>query len=239
MCNWIAIVLMVILICILIWEVFMCHGDKNCCSCVGPQGPQGVQGQQGPQGLQGSTGLQGPQGVMGPEGQQGIQGVPGMDCDNTCCHTAYLNVYSLVSQSLASAAASKFEVIGTNSGDFVTGNSNITGEIQALKHGIYAINWATNAILQPPYPFPVPSWGFALYLNGVIVPGSTSASCSITPDEIVTNSSGSILMELNVNDLVKLVNICSLPVDTVANPFGLIAPIVSARLAFNLVKALP
>lgn len=240
MCNWIAIVLLVILVCILIWEVFMCKDDKNCCcSCVGPQGPQGIQGQEGPQGLQGPGGSQGPQGVAGPQGLQGIQGVPGMDCDNGCCDRSYLDVHSHVSQIIASSGASMFESVGLDSGDFNLANANITGEIQALKHGIYTISWSANALLNPPYPFPVPAWGFALYLNGVILPGSTSASCSITPDEIVTNSSGLMLLELNVNDLIKLVNICSLPVNTVSAPFGLIAPIISARINFNLVKSLP
>ncbi len=234
---WICIA--ILLFGILLRRFFMCKDDSKCCCCVGPQGPQGIQGVQGPQGLQGSTGIQGPQGVMGPEGQQGIQGIPGLDCDNRCCETAYLNVYSLTSQSLASLDSAKFEFIGTDSGDFDTTNANITGEIKALKHGIYVINWAVNALLQPPYPFPVPAWGFALYLNGFVLPGSSSGSCSITPDEIVTNASGLILLELNPGDAVKLVNICIQAVDTVSAPFGVFAPIVSSRMNFNLVKKLP
>lgn len=214
------------------------HDERKhhkCCACVGPQGPQGIQGFQGPQGPQGP---EGPIGPMGPQGVQGLQGVPGKDCDEKCCESAWLSVYSLQDQLLPSLAATKFELAGPTSADFDITNAPLTGEVKVLTHGLYVINWSFDGLLAPPYPFPVPAWGLGIYLNGVLVPGTTSGSCSITPDEIVTNANGGFIMDLDVNDLVKLVNICAQPIQAVSNVFGLTAPIVSARMNINLIKKL-
>ena len=237
--------------------------ERKCCGCYGPQGPQGVPGKQGLQGLQGvegaagAQGIQGVQGIMGeagaqgpvgpvgptgemgPEGVQGIQGIPGKDCERDCCDSAYLSVYSLVDQSLPSLAACKFEMAGPTSLDFDLVNAPITGEIKVLTHGLYIINWSFDGLLAPPYPFPVPAWGLGVYLNGVLVPGTTSGSCSITPDEIVTNANGGFVMELAVNDVIALKNICVAAIQGVSAPYGLVAPIVSARMNINMIKKLP
>ena len=249
-----------------LWGFFMCREhDKKCCDCVGPEGPMGVRGLQGEPGIQGPVGeqglqglqgiqglkgdqgiqgLQGIQGVIGPEGPQGLQGVPGMDCEchheMDCCEKAWLSMYSVVDQLIPSLGAAKFEQTASiSAADFDVTNANVNGEIKVLKHGLYNLNWGFDGLLAPPYPFPVPAWGLGVYLNGVLLPATTSGSCSITPDEIVTNASGSAIVELNVNDVVKLVSICSQPIQAVSNVFGLVNPIVSARINLTMIKKLP
>ncbi len=123
--------------------------------------------------------------------------------------------------------------------DFDITNAALTGEIKILTHGLYSLNWGFDGLLAPPYPFPVPAWGLGIYLNGVLVPGTTSGSCSITPDEIVTHTSGGYILELNVNDVIKLVSLCSLPIQAVSTPFGLVSPIMSTRINMTMVKKLP
>jgi hypothetical protein len=246
----------------------MCCDDKDraCCCCFGPQGPQGVpglqgpqgiqgpQGQngqpgpQGPQGIQGSQGLpgidgqmgpQGPQGIMGPEGPQGIQGIPGKDCDNGCCKRAYVSIYSLTAQLINSLDSAKFELVSVNSGDFDISLASTTGEIKCLSHGIFQLNWGFDGLLGAPFPFPVPAWGLGIYLNNVLLPLTTSGSCSISPDDICTNTGASAILEINVGDMLKLVNICSLPIQAVTTPFGLTAPIAAARLNIAMIKSIP
>jgi hypothetical protein len=78
-----------------------------------------------------------------------------------------------------------------------------------------------------------------VYLNGVLVPGTTSGSCSITPDEIVTNANGGFILEMQAGDVVKLVNICVAPIQAVSAPYGVLGPIVSARMNINMIKKLP
>lgn len=233
--------------------------DQRCCCCFGPQGPQGVPGMQGPQGIQGppgsegpigpagpqgsqgSQGPEGPQGIMGPQGPQGLQGIPGKDCnrDDLCCVREYLNIFSLTTQTIPSVGSPVFEVIGLNSGAFDVSAAGTTGEIKCLKHGIYLLNWGVDAQLASPLPFPVPAWAFGIYLNGVNQPGSTSGSCTISPDEICTHTSAEDILELNVGDVIKLVNLSTLPVQIVTVPFGIVTPIASARINLALLKALP
>jgi len=213
------------------------HQRKDCCCCI--QGPQGVPGLQGEQGIQG---VPGPQGIMGPQGAQGVQGLqglPGKDCDKDCCDAAWLSLYSLQDQLIPSLGTAKFEQVGVVSPDFDITNAALTGEIKVLTHGLYVLNWGFDGLLAPPYPFPVPAWGLGIYLNGVLVPGTTSGSCSITPDEIVTNASGGYILELNVNDVIKLVSLCTVPIQAVSAPFGLVAPIMSTRINMTMVKKLP
>jgi len=153
------------------------------------------------------------------------------------CPAAYLNLYSLIAQPLASAAPALFEVIGVDSGDFDVSQANISGEIKIMKKGVYVINWGANAALQT-LAFPVPAWGFALYLNWCYCSRFCAGACSITPDEVVTHTSGLTLLELQVGDLLKLVNISNQPVATISAPVGLLQPIASVAMNINLVKEL-
>lgn len=205
----------------------------------GPQGPQGPQGVSGVDGQMGPAGPQGPMGPMGPEGPQGIQGVPGKDCDSKCCKKAYLSIYSLKQQSIASAGNATFELVSADTGDFDISNASSTGEIICKLHGVFLINWGFDGLLQPPYPFPVPAWALGVYVNGVLDEGTTSGSCSISPDDICTHTSATDILELKAGDVIKLVNLCSLPISAVSTPFGVIAPIASVRLNLTLLKALP
>ena len=247
----------------------MCSDDKNCCCCVGPQGPQGIQGpvgligpqgiqgiqgipgqsgQDGQQGLQGAQGIQGSQGIpgldgppgqTGPQGPQGIQGIPGMDCDSDCCKQAYLALYSLMPQLIPSLGSATFEAMTANSGDFDISNASTTGEIKCLTHGYFLLNWGFDGLLAPPYPFPVPAWGLGVYLNGVLLPGTTSGSCSISPDDICTHTSAAEIIEFKVGDIIKLVNICTLPLQAVVMPLGIIGALAATRINLVMLKKLP
>jgi hypothetical protein len=144
-----------------------------------------------------------------------------------------------MSQIIPSLGSALFEIVSSNSGDFDVSLAATTGEIKCLKHGIYLLNWGFDGLLAPPYPFPVPAWGLEIYVNGISKPGTSSGSCSTSPDDICTHTSAEEIFEIMAGDVLKLVNICSLPIQAVNNPFGLLAPIASVRLNLGLIKALP
>ncbi len=245
----------------------MCSDEnkQNCCCCYGPQGPQGIMGLQGEQGLQGpagndgsqgpqgiqgvqgskgdqgSAGAQGPQGVAGPQGPQGLQGVPGKDCEiNECrCKSSWLSLYSLTNQTIPSLGSPFFDLISADSGDYDISSTAVNGEVKILVHGIYAISWGVDGKLTPPYPEPVPAWAFGVYRNGVLLPGTAAASFSITPDDLVVHNSSSGIVELFANDVIKLVNGCSLPVNVISSLIGVVIPTSCVRLNVSLVKLLP
>jgi hypothetical protein len=218
------------------------HTRKCCkCGCTGPQGPQGVPGLQGvpgPQGEPGNVGPQGIQGTPGPQGLQGLQGNAGEDCG---CETAYLSLYTIDDQVIPSLGSPFLDLENANSGplDFDITSASINGEIKVLHHGIYAIEWSFDGRLTPPYPFPVPAWSLGIYKNGILIPGSTSASFSLSPDELVVHDSASFIKEIDAGDIIKLVNTSLLPITAESVPTGTIFPVVSARINLILLKKLP
>ncbi len=241
------------------------ESEKKCCCCFGAQGPQGVPGAQGQQGIQGvpgkdgpqgpngptglqgipgrngdqgPIGLQGPQGLIGPQGVQGIQGLSGKDCD--CESVAqYLSIYSLTDQVVPSLASPFLNLVNSASAGFDISAAPVSGEVKILNHGIYSVNWGFDGKLQPPYPFPIPAWALGIYKNGVLLPGTTSGSFSITPDDICVHDSADAIVELKAGDIIKIVNLSTMTILGVSNPVGTLFPIASARLNISLIKKLP
>ena len=216
-------------------------GDAGERGDAGPQGNQGIQGSKGDPGQQGSQGIQG---EVGQQGVQGIQGPMGPKCECNipfgCCDKAWVSLYSLQNQTIPSLSAATFELLSEMSpGDFDISNAAITGEIVCLNHGFYLLNWGFDGLLAPPYPFPVPAWGLGIYLNGVVQLGTTSGSCSISPDDICTHTSAEDIIELKVGDVIKLVNICSQAVNAVTIPFGIVGQIAAARINLVMIEKLP
>lgn len=213
----------------------MCKEDmsyKPCCL----QGPQGVPGLQGAQGIQGVPGPQGIDGQTGAQGPQGLQGAPGIcnpsDCAGatSCCTQWYASVYSLAAQTVLSLGSAKLELVNATSAGFDITSASATGEIKVVNHGIYYINWAVDGSISPPFPSPIPSWGFGIYRNGTLLPGSSSGSFNSSPDDVITHSSGDGVFELMAGDLLKLVNISNSSVNVVANPIGVSKPLAAARM---------
>jgi Collagen triple helix repeat (20 copies) len=206
----------------------------RCCE----EGPQGPAGQQGPQGVQGVPGQQGIPGQTGMQGPQGMQGLPGKDgvCD---CTSVYASVYSLVSQVLPSLASPKLELVTSVSAGIDLTSAPLTGEIKVLQHGIYVLNWGFDGLLDPPFPAPVPAWSLGLYKNGSLIPGSVSGSFSSSPDDICTHTSGSVIMEVMANDVIKLVNTSTLSLQAVSTMLGSLFPVAAAIINISMIKQLP
>lgn len=225
---------------------FMCKDcdKKDCCCCI--QGPQGVPGLQGEQGIQG---VPGPQGIMGPQGIQGVQGLQGAagicECDdNQCrCCEAYCNVYANPPQFLSPFGDGSDNVLfqGQNAvspGDFDLTQMSVNGGVKFLKAGIYYINYGAEAKVNPPIPDPTPSFSFALWKNGVIVPGSTLSGYTQAPNDDTLHISGEVTIAVGVGDIIQLKNVSALEVNMNPNVIGILFPVTVASLNIHCLKEL-
>ena len=220
----------------------MCNDNSSNCCCV--QGPQGVPGLQGEQGIQGVPGTQG---VMGPQGVQGVQGLQGpagecTDCIDGAC-TRYANVYASIPQIIGAYNTPTDTVVFdqqniVSAGDFDLSQMNTTGDVKFLKHGIYHIQWQLQARITAPVPNPVPSWSFGFWLNGVLVPGSIYSGFTQAPGDDACHSTGDIIIEVKVNDMLRLRNTSISAVNLNPNVTGSVFPITIASINVECLKAL-
>ncbi len=213
-----------------------------CCCVEGPPGPRGIQGEQGVMGQPGPQGIIGPTGPEGPRGLQGPKGDPGKDCDctQTGVHPAYLNLFSNLDQNLdANGGAvdyAKLESVNAFTSDFDFSNASINGDVKVLTSGTYVISIFVDGRLQAPFPSPVPSWGIGLYKNGVLVPGSSVAGFSQSPDDDAISMSKKVIIDVAVNDMFKLRNIAKNAIFLKSIHPELVTNVCSASMSFNKIK---
>lgn len=207
----------------------------NYCCCI--QGPQGIPGLQGEQGIQG---VPGPQGIPGPQGVQGVQGLQGpagkdCDCNQTGSGRCYVSVYSLVDQQLGVNGSptdfAKFELTSVGVGDCLDWSMASQGIIKVLKSGDYKVEWLINGQLAPPFPSPVPSFGFGVYKNGVAIPGTSVAGFSQSPDNDAECLTQLLNISLAANDILMLKSVTTFPVNLKAVHAELVVPMTSASMS--------
>jgi hypothetical protein len=224
----------------------MCKEDMNykCCCCV--QGPQGIPGLQGPQGVQGVPGAQGIPGQMGAQGPQGLQGPSGQDCDCLEVSLPYANVYASIAQIIQpyNVAQIADQVLfdkqnAVSLPDFDISQMNINGDIKFLKHGIYHLQWQLQARITPPIPTPVPSWSFGFWVNGVLVPGSIYSGFTQAPGDDACHSTGDVIIEIQMNDMLRLRNTSASQVALNPNVTGSAFPITIASINIECLKIIP
>jgi hypothetical protein len=215
----------------------MRSGKKDCCdkAMQGTQGPQGVQGPVGP------AGIQGPQGVQGPQGIDGSCISCGGVTPPVVIANEYAQIYSLLSQTLSASTGSHrpgqaitFENTVVSTSNIDTSASSSTGLITINKLGWYNISQSVCGTLTN-LSSPLSNWGFALFQNGVIVPGTTFAAMTLSPDQISNTLTANFLIHAMAGDTISLNNITSLPL-TLAHTFnGLNTDPVSASLQIKSV----
>jgi hypothetical protein len=196
------------------------QGDDCCCTdCSCPTGPKGLPGLQGPAGAKGPKGSTGLEGPVGSPGLQGFQGPTGPQ--GPCYSSGHLNVYSLDNQSIAPGASPTMELVSITSPAFDISMTPITGEITVLQEGTYQVLWAVHGIITPPIPAPVPAMALGIALNNVFVTHTAAANYAISPNNICTHTAISSIMQLQVGDVIKLVNVSENAISLISNlPFA-------------------
>jgi Collagen triple helix repeat (20 copies) len=223
----------------------MCKEDNMwgpCCI----QGPQGVPGPQGQQGIQGVPGGQGVPGVKGLQGPQGIQGVAGTNCDcsgATGACNMYANVFATIPQVIGAYLAPTDTVLfdsqnAVSVGSFDLSTMKTDGSVKFLKHAIYHVQWQLQARITAPVPNPVPSWSFGFWVNGVLVPGSIYSGFTQAPGDDACHSTGDVIVELKVGDVLKLRNTSISSVNLNPNVTGSVFPITIASINIECLQAL-
>ena len=219
---------------------------SDCKCCDGAMGPQGVPGPQGIQGLQGIPGMQGAQGIAGPVGPQGVQGIPG-DCVNCGGDSSgtpeFAEVYSSMNQTLSASTGPNLpgQVCLLEKTIYATANINvsaaaISGQIVINKAGWYDVATGICAALNP-IPSPIPVWTLSLFVNGVLVPGSTFANMTISPEQKSNEIVADVFVHFNVGDVLTLCNTSTNVINVTAPTLGTNAQPNSAYLKITLLKA--
>lgn len=156
----------------------------------------------------------------------------------------YANVYSSLAQIVGPYSSANDMVLldkqnAVSSGDFDLSQANVNGSIKFLKHGVYHLQWQLQARVTPPVPDPVPSWSFGFWVNGVLVPGSIYSGFTQAPGDDACHSTGDVIIELKVNDMLKLRNTSVSSVNLNPNITGSVFPITIASINIECLKLLP
>lgn len=180
---------------------------------------------------------------MGPKGEKGDQGEPGEmgpqgppgECE---CPAAYVGLWSQTAQTQTMygglSDAVRFEGVNASL-DFDTSMINITGALKILTTGAYFITWSCNGSLKPPFPAPVPSWAYSLFVNDVFVPGASGLGFTSSPNDELAHTNGNATINLVAGDVIKLKNITMSDVNLVSIVPSLAFPGTSASLSALLI----
>lgn len=216
-------------------------GDKGDKGDVGAAGIQGLQGAAGQDGLDGADG---PQGPMGPQGLMGQQGPKG-DCIACPCDCApeFAEVYSVKQQLLAASPGPNMggdsvllenTVVATANID--VSNAATLGHIIINKAGWYDVAMGMCGALNP-IPSPLPVWTLSLFKNTVIVPGSTFANMTLSPEQKSNEIVADVFVHCNVGDLLEVANTSINQITLTSPTIGTNAATNSAYLKIVLLKA--
>ena len=239
-----------------------CKADPCAASMQGVQGQQGVQGIQGlpgaqgvpgPKGDQGAQGQMGLQGLQGEQGIAGPQGIPGtcIACDNSGgtvppfgSNAEFAEVYSSASQTLSAslgpnlpgqAALLENTIYATSNIDVSQAASN--GKITVNLAGWYDVATGICGTLNP-IASPLPVWTLSLFKNGILVPGSTFANQTISPEQQSNEIVADVFVQLAKGDVLTLNNTSVSQVQITSPSLGTNAKPSSAYLKISLLKAL-
>ncbi len=220
------------------------QGDK------GDKGDKGDSGQIGPQGISGSNGkdgkdgMDGPIGPMGPQGLEGQQGPKGdcVACPCDCGEPEFAEVYSNLNQVLSPSLGSNLAggVILLEKTIFATPNIDVSqaglnGKIVINKAGWYDVSTGICGALNP-IGIPLPVWTLSLFLNGIIVPGSTFANQTISPDQQSNEVVADVFVHFNKGDVLELANTSTAQLNVNAPTLGTNAVPSSGYLKIILLK---
>lgn len=213
------------------------------CTC-----PPGLQGPAGPVGSAGNRGLIGLPGVIGPQGPAGPQGTVGPV--GPCCPgtvgSQFANLYSNLDQTITPSlgtnlpgSAVLFETASAGTTSLIdTSMAGVTGEVTVNAGGIYRVLFTVEESSVTPNPGD--TLAFSLFLDGVIVPGSTFSTILFAPqgDDISYNVSGEVFVAINAGQTLTLASSSTVPMALTSVSTGATSPITSASLDLLLMQAL-
>lgn len=163
---------------------------------------------------------------------------------NRCkCDAEFAEVYSALAQKLSGSPGPNLKgqtallektVYATSNID--TSNAAVNGRVIVNKSGWYDIATGICAA-QNPIGSPLPVWTLSLFVNGVIVPGSTFASMTLSPEQKANEIVADVFVHLKKGDYVELANTSVSSIDLTAPTHGTNAQTNSAYMKIILLQA--
>lgn len=167
----------------------------------------------------------------------------GQDPKPHCCDVEFAEVYSITNQLLSASPGANLpgqttileNVIYSTSGIDVS-QSSITGVITVNKAGWYDVATGICAALNP-IASPLPVWTLSLFKNGVIVPGSTFANMTLSPEQKSNEIVADVFVHFNTGDQVMLANTSDAQIQLLSATLGTNAQPNSAYMKLVLLQA--
>lgn len=160
-----------------------------------------------------------------------------------CCDAEFAEVYSIVNQTLTASpgpnmpgqfASLEQTVFATSGIDVSLAASQ--GKVIVNKAGWYDVATGICASLNP-IASPLPVWSLSLFKNSVIVPGSTFANMTLSPEQKANEIVADVFVHFDAGDVVQLANTSTAVIELTAPTLGTFAQTNSAYMKLILLKA--
>lgn len=169
----------------------------------------------------------------------------GKKCHHDDCHCPieFAEAYSSLDQQLAASPGPnmpgdvvKLENLIVSSANIDSSMAASNGQFKINLAGWYDVAAGMTGTLNP-VPAPLPVWTMSLFLNGVLVPGSTFSNVPLSPAQVSNEITADTFVYCSAGDLLTLANTSSSPVFLSAPSLGTNAPTNSAYLKIVLLRA--
>jgi len=160
-----------------------------------------------------------------------------------CCESEFAEVYSSLPQTLMASPGpnmpGQFALLEQTI--FATANIDVSlaasqGKIIVNKSVWYDIATGICASLNP-IASPLPVWSLSLFKNGIIVPGSTFANMTLSPEQKANEIVADVFVHCLAGDVIQLANTSNATIELNAPTLGTNATTNSAYMKLTLLRA--
>jgi hypothetical protein len=163
--------------------------------------------------------------------------------EGKCCEPEFAEAYSQVPQTLLASPGANMPggIAVLEKNVFATANIDLSqavsnGKIIVNKAGWYDVATGICGALNP-IQSPLKVWTLSLFVNGVLVPGSTFACMTISPEQKSNETVADVFVHLNAGDYLELANTSDSQINLNAPVLGSNAQPNSAYIKLILLKA--
>jgi len=110
------------------------------------------------------------------------------------------------------------------------------GRVTVKKAGWYDVYTGMSGSLNP-IASPLPVWSLSLFKNGILVPGSTFANMTLSPEQKANEIVADVFVHFNAGDYLELANTSNAAIELTAPSLGTNAQTNSAYMKLVLLKA--
>jgi len=160
-----------------------------------------------------------------------------------CPEPEFAEVYSILTQDLSASPGPNMpgQVVALENTIYATANIDVSlaassGKVMVNRAGWYDVYTGLCGALNP-IASPLPVWTLSLFRNGVIVPGSTFANMTLSPEQKSNEITADVFVHLDKGDYLELANTSNAAIQLTAPLLGTNAQTNSAYMKLILLKA--